>query len=68
MQSPSHTIDGYGPQDVEVLLVVLVDGVENEVVDVEVCDWLVTLLDAASLVVFVNLAGLAGLGVPELLE
>lgn len=64
MQSPSHTIDGYGPQDVEeVLLVVLVDGVENEVVDVEVCDWLVNLLDDLLLVDFPRLGD-----VPELLE
>jgi hypothetical protein len=65
MQSPSHTIDGYGPQDVEeeVLLIVLVDGVENKVVDDEVYDWLVNLLDD---VLLVDFAGLDG--VPELLE
>ena len=65
MQSPSHTIDGYGPQDVEeeVLLVVLVDGVENEVVDVEVRDWLVNSIDDALLADFAGLDD-----VPELLE
>jgi hypothetical protein len=65
MQSPSHSIDGYGPQDVEeeMLLVVLVDGVENEDVDVEVCDWLVNSIDD---VLLVDFAGLDD--VPKLLE
>ena len=58
-------MDGYGPQDVEeeVLLVVLVDRVENEVFDDEVGDLLVDLLDDELLVDFVGIND-----VPELLE
>ncbi len=65
MQSPSHTIDRYGPQDIEeeVLLIVFIDGAENEFFDIEVCDWLVSFLDDVLLVDFVGLDDLV-----ELLE
>lgn len=65
MQSPLHIIDGYGPQDVveEAMLVVLVDRMEIEVGDIEVCDWLLDLLDAMLLVDFAELGD-----TPELLD